>query len=163
MASAALARVGEQGSIESLPSTRGYGNPSRSVRPRVVERPTSALPRAGERPAPYPTILIAAPNSDARRWLVNSLTDDNYLVLEADCDREVLRIATVHSRPIHVLLLDNHLIDEALMKRLQHIRPQAQIVILGQEADAGAPSTVAVLAKARQLLKPAQQMAARTS
>lgn len=160
MARSALARTREQGSIQSLPPNRRYGN-LRSISPSVVERPSSGLPNVDERPEGYPTILIAARNPDVRRWVMSSLTNENYLVLEADCDREVLRIATVHSRPIQVLLLEEHLIDEALRKLVERLRPQLQILMVEHEADARAPSRLAVLAKARQLLKPAPQMAAR--
>ena len=87
--------------------------------------------------------------------MVHSLRQDNCLVLEADSLSRVLDVVKVHSRPIHVLLLDVSIGDLALAALVQRYRSGIQVLFVtksSSQAPHDALPPDGALAKARELL-----------
>lgn len=158
MASAALTIPHRAHAIRPLARDPEYRRPLETTRPSEVDRPSAAFSGRVEKPVPYPTVLIATVSPEMRMWLSCSLKQDDYLLLEAQSDSEVLQVARCHSRPIQVLLLQNHLVDDSLLKVLERMRPDAQVVIVEDESGQGGLPAALALAKVRQLLESIQQM-----
>jgi hypothetical protein len=94
---------------------------------------------------PYPTILVARDDNGLDRTLINCLERDGFHVLEASGWEQVFNAVRVHSRPIHVLLVDASMGIHVPM--LKKHRSELQVVLVQKPVDADA-----VLAKVRQLL-----------
>jgi hypothetical protein len=91
----------------------------------------------------YPTILVAK-NEGLDGPLVNTLQRSGFHVLEADW-AHVFDVVKVHSRPIHLLLVDVSM--DAHVPILKKHRSELQVVFVRKPVD-----TDVVLAKVRQLL-----------
>ncbi len=97
----------------------------------------------------FPTVLVAA-NNGTFRLLVDSLQQDGCLVLEAHSEQEALRVASIHSRKIDVLLADASVNGPFLNEALKPYRLETRVLLTkGQPQDA--------LAEVRQLLKCRQE------
>jgi hypothetical protein len=92
----------------------------------------------------YPTILVAV-DEGLDFHLVRSLQLKGFHVLEADDWEHLFSVVRVHSRPIHLLLVDVSM--DARVPILKEHRSELQIVFVNKPVDADA-----VLAKVRQLL-----------
>jgi DNA-binding response OmpR family regulator len=68
--------------------------------------------------------LVAEEDDELRSALSNSLRQDGYLVLEAHDVPSVLGIARVHSRPIHLLLIDVSIDNHTLAALRKPYRPE---------------------------------------
>ena len=82
---------------------------------------------------PLPTILVAGsppPSSDA----VAVLQRDGYLVLESRDEGEAMEIVRMHSRPIHVMLIDESALGHTLASRLTMYRPQMRVLFIDWNA-----------------------------
>ncbi len=106
--------------------------------------------------APHPTVLIATATPEISRWLSSSLKRENYLLLEAQTTTEVLRFARFHSRPIQVLLMQDHLIDDTLAGLLARLRPGMRVVVIQPEDGQPSLSVARALDTVRQLMQPVQ-------
>jgi hypothetical protein len=105
-----------------------------------------------ERSEGFPTVLIAG-NDDSLTVFVEALKLDGYLVLVAsDCDAAV-RVASIHSRPIHLLATDRSIDPRTLTERLKPLR-LGTIPVLSVSGQPGA-----ALAEVRKLIKPPPQSA----
>ena len=92
----------------------------------------------------YPTILVARDDGlDCR--LVRSLQRKGFHVLEADDWEHLFSVVRVHSRPIHLLLVDVSM--DARVPILKEHRSELQVLFVKKPVDADE-----VLAKVRQLL-----------
>jgi len=126
------------------------------VRAEQYVRMSTEHHQYSKEPEPYPTVLVAADNGEKRQPLVCGLRQDNCLVLEADSLGRVLDVVKVHSRPIHLLLLDVQIGDAAWATLLNRYRPDMQILFVmssSHEVRTEALPPHAALAKARELLK----------
>ena len=92
----------------------------------------------------YPTILVALDEGLDYR-LVRSLQLKGFHVLEADNWEHLFNVVRVHSRPIHLLLVDVSM--DARVPILKEHRSELQVVFVKKPVDADA-----VLAEVRQLL-----------
>ena len=54
----------------------------------------------------FPTVIVTGDDSELRSDLVNLLRLEGYHVLEAHDAGDAFHIAIVHSRPIHLILMD---------------------------------------------------------
>jgi DNA-binding NtrC family response regulator len=93
----------------------------------------------------YPTVLVAHGDEGVRSTLVNSLRRNGFHVLEANDWVHVFDVVKVHSRPIHLLLVDVSM--DARVQILKEHRSELQVLFVKKPVDADD-----VLAKARQLL-----------
>lgn len=96
---------------------------------------------------PLPTVLIAGASpqiSDA----VDVLQRDGYLVLESHDENETMDIIRLHSRPIHVMLIDESVFGRNLASRLNPYRPQMRVVFMDWDARQN------VCSKVREILDP---------
>lgn len=59
----------------------------------------------------FPTVLVVVRNDELRRDLVDDLSHDRSLVLEADNEGGAIVHVMSHSRPIHVVLVEMNLQD----------------------------------------------------
>jgi hypothetical protein len=109
-------------------------------------KPNQKATPAGD-PQGVPTILVVG-NDDRLAVLAESLQADGYLVLRAsDCD-DAVRVATVHSRVIHVLLMYDSPSASNLPEILKPFRLDEMLVLKVTGPPRGA------LAEVRQLVKP---------
>jgi hypothetical protein len=92
----------------------------------------------------YPTVLVARDDDGLDGPLVQVLQRNGFHVLEADW-AHVFDVVRVHSRPIHVLLVDVSV--DAHVPILKKYRSELQVVFVKKPIDADV-----VLAKVRQLL-----------
>ncbi len=93
------------------------------------------------------------------QWLSSSLKPENYLLLEARSAAEVLHFAKVHSRPIHVLLVQDHFVDATLAELLTRLRPGMQVVTVQHEDGPPGLSVGRALDTVRELLQPVRKVA----
>ena len=96
-------------------------------------------------PQPYPTVLVARDDDGLDGPLVHCLQRNGFHVLEADDWEHVFDVVRVHSRPIHLLLVDVSM--DARVPILKEHRSELQVVFVKKPVDADV-----VLAKVRQLL-----------
>ena len=80
----------------------------------------------------YPTILLADDDDELRCALVEAIRREGYLVLEAHDRASALHAVQVHSRRIHMLLIDASLCDSAWAELLKQYRPDMRIVLLAR-------------------------------
>jgi hypothetical protein len=90
------------------------------------------------------TVLVAGDGDELDRLLVNCLRRNGFHVLEGDWE-VVFDVVRVHSRPIHLLLVDVSM--DSRVPILKDHRSELQIVFVKKPVDADV-----VLAKVRQLL-----------
>lgn len=76
------------------------------------------------------------------------LQRDNYLVLESRDENETMDIIRLHSRPIHVMLIDESVFSHNLASRLSQYRPQMHVVFMDWNARQN------VCCKVREILDP---------
>jgi CheY-like chemotaxis protein len=105
----------------------------------------------------FPTILVAEEDDELRYALAHNLGHDGYLVLEAPDWPSALGIARVHSRPIHLLLIDVGMDNHTAL--LKQYRPEMRVFFVTRHPheglrDALAPETA--LAKVRAFFKPSK-------
>jgi DNA-binding response OmpR family regulator len=77
----------------------------------------------------FPTILLAEDDNELRKALAHSLRQYGYLVLEAHDGPSALCIARIHSRPIHLLLMDVD-IDSHTSASLRQYRPEMSVLYI---------------------------------
>jgi hypothetical protein len=75
----------------------------------------------------FPTIPMAENDEELRYGLAQRLRHDGYLVLEAEDMPGVLSVALVHSRPIHLLLMDPSMESRTLAATLEKYRPEMRV------------------------------------
>jgi CheY-like chemotaxis protein len=92
----------------------------------------------------YPTVLVARDDSGLNGVLVDRLRSENYNVLEADSG-DVFDVVRVHSRAIHLLLVDVSM--DAHVPILKKHRSELQVVFVKKPVDADE-----VLTKVRKIL-----------
>jgi hypothetical protein len=93
----------------------------------------------------YPTVLFACYEDGLDGGLVHSLRRNGFHVLEADNWEHVFNAVRVHSRPIHLLIVDVSM--DARVPFLKKHRSELQVLFVKKPVDADD-----VLAKVRQLL-----------
>jgi CheY-like chemotaxis protein len=98
----------------------------------------------------FPTILVAG-NDGRLRDMIRTLELGGYLVLKALDAADALRIVKVHSRLIHLLLMDVSLNGLALAETLTYM-PGMQLLVVTGDLET-------TLAQVRQLLKRPMQKA----
>jgi len=111
----------------------------------------------------FPTILIAEYNIENRDWLVETLQEQGYLVLQAENSSEALHIARIHSRHIHVMLTDGSSHGRTLAAKLQQYRPEMRVLFVAANGTGSVSDLVApgkALAKVRELVKEPSRTAA---
>ena len=118
-----------------------------------IEECSSNEPRPSEA---FPTIIVASKNLELREWLSRGLSQGiDPLVLEADSESAVLNFVKMHSRPIHVLLIDCALDFQGLVATVARYRRDLRTFLVswnsGEDAP-GALSPEAALAKAEEAL-----------
>ena len=108
-----------------------------------------------EKRSGFPTILLAEDDNELRNALAHSLRQNGYLVLEAHDGPSALGIARIHSRPIHLLLIDVDMDDHTSAFLKQH-RPEMSVLYITRhphEALHDALDQETVLAKVREFFK----------
>jgi len=116
-------------------------------KPRGVSKP--------EEPHAYPTVLVAAVDREMRQQLVRSFPGDKCLVLEADTKVRLVEVVTVHSRPIHILLLDVDLGCSAWASKLKCYKSCMQVLLVAKRSNQWRSDVLSpewALAKAKGLL-----------
>ncbi|MEO8594929.1 MAG: hypothetical protein ABI759_16535 [Candidatus Solibacter sp.] len=78
------------------------------------------------------------------------LQRDGYLVLESRDEDEAMDIIRLHSRPIHLMLIDESAYGRELAARLNQYRPQMQVVFVDWDARQN------VCLKVKEILGPLQ-------
>ena len=96
-------------------------------------------------PNTYPTVLVARDDDGLNDALISCLQRNGFHVLEAHDWEHVVDVVRVHSRPIHLLLV-NESVDAQVSIVKEH-RSELQIMVVNKPVDADV-----VLAKVRQLL-----------
>jgi hypothetical protein len=118
-------------------------------------RPTNGAPAADQHPRlSHPTILVASSNDELRQRLASSLRADNCLVLDVDSLNGMLDAVIVHSRPIHVLMLDVGL-GRNMIGHLKRYRSGMHVVLMDDTHEAGMEDALAAdaaLSRARLLV-----------
>ena len=94
---------------------------------RTTPKPSEHV---SEHPGGYPTVLIAVHADEMRRAVAAKLERHNWLVLEADSIDSALHFVQMHSRPIHVVVLDAAIRDSAQGALFGKYRPNMHIVAL---------------------------------
>jgi CheY-like chemotaxis protein len=84
------------------------------------------------RPRGYPTVIVTEENNDSREVLVDALRREGYLVLEAHNSPSALDIVRTHSRPIHLLLINENADHRILAHELQEYRREMNVLFVGQ-------------------------------
>lgn len=98
----------------------------------------------------FPTVLVTGDDSELRSDLVNLLLLEGYYVLEAHDAADAFHIAIVHSRPIHLLLMDLGMEGSSLLAaRLRPYRDEMRVLFRTKTDDMDK-----LLAKVGELLKP---------
>jgi DNA-binding response OmpR family regulator len=92
----------------------------------------------------YPTILVARDDGGLDGTLINYLQRNGFHVLDADSS-DVFDVVKIHSRPIHLLLVDVSM--EAQLPILKKHRSELQVMLVKKPVGADD-----VLARVRQLL-----------
>jgi len=93
----------------------------------------------------YPTVLVAGDDNGLDGTLINCLQRNGFHVLEAGDWEQVFHAVRVHSRPIHLLLVDASM--EAHVPMLRQHRSELQVVFVKKPVDADV-----VLANVREVL-----------
>ena len=93
----------------------------------------------------YPTVLVARDDEGLHGTLIDCLQRNGFHVLEAHDWEHVFDVVRVHSRPIHLLLVDESM--DAHVPILKKHRSELQVMFVKKPVDADV-----VLAKVRQLL-----------
>jgi hypothetical protein len=109
-------------------------------------------------------VLIAASGS-RRQYLADHLLEEKCLILKANDAAQMLEVVRLHSRPIHVLLVDAD-IAPVMAEVLQRYRPGMRVVSVTWSADSSRLDAVlpdAALGKALDILKDAAAKVASTS
>jgi len=104
----------------------------RCVRHERVPRPAY--------PSNFPTVLVAAKSVELGQRLLEGIEEEKVLVLKARNQRELLGIVQLHSRPIHVVLLDID-IGERMAAHLKRYRAKMHLVLVSGEPP-GHPNSV---------------------
>lgn len=95
----------------------------------------------------FPTIIVASKDAGVRSGLLRDLVRAAApLVLEADSEAAILDFVKLHSRPVHVLLVDSTLSQPEFVANLRQYRREMNVVLVAEYG----PS--AAVAKARKLL-----------
>jgi hypothetical protein len=92
----------------------------------------------------FPTVLVARDDNGLDGPLVHHLQRNGFHVLDADW-AHIFDVVRVHSRPIHLLLIDVSM--EARVPVLKDHRPELQVLFIKKPVD-----TDDVLANVRKLL-----------
>lgn len=106
-------------------------------------------------PYDHPTVLVAIRDPELRNALVQSLRHDDCLVLEAASSTDAFHLVRTHSRPIHVMVIDESMKTELKTAVEQH-RPQTRILLFagyGNEGGQDVLTPETALDKIRQVLK----------
>jgi CheY-like chemotaxis protein len=77
-----------------------------------------------------PTILVAGLNQAYRDWLVSSIQQQGYFVLEAEDDSEAIELVKMHSRPIHLLLAGEGSAGRSLAMTVKPYRPAMRVLFV---------------------------------
>jgi DNA-binding NtrC family response regulator len=93
----------------------------------------------------YRTVLVARDDNGLDGTLINCLQRNGFHVLEAGDWEQVFHAVRVHSRPIHLLLVDASM--EAHVPMLRQHRSELQVVFVKKPVDADV-----VLANVREVL-----------
>ncbi len=96
-------------------------------------------------PQPYPTVLVARDDDGLDGTLIHCLQRNGFHVLEAHDWERVFNVVRMHSRPIHLLLVNESM--DAHVSILKEHRSELQVMFVKKPVDADV-----VLAKVRQLL-----------
>jgi DNA-binding response OmpR family regulator len=110
----------------------------------------------------FPTILLAEDDNELRNALAHSLRQYGYLVLEAHDGPGALAIARIHSRPIHLLLIDVDM-DDHTSVFLKLYRPETSVMHITRhpnEALQDALGQETVLAKVQEFFKASKEESA---
>ena len=102
----------------------------------------------------FPTVLVAEDDEQFRHALAENLRREGYHVLEAHDEADAYQVITVHSRLIHLLLIDMS-IDGASATRPKQYQSKLQVLFITKIDDIGA-----LLTKVREVLKPPEKRAA---
>jgi CheY-like chemotaxis protein len=127
--------VKQSGGCIYASSTVGSGSTFDIFLPNVEERAAAtvgAIP-SDRRPAGDETILIAEDDPLVRRFVVTSLGQQGYRVLEAPDGGQALRVAADLTEPIHLLLTDvvmPVLGGAELATRLAKLRPDLRVLFM---------------------------------
>lgn len=93
----------------------------------VPRKLKASHPQNGARAA-FPTVLVAVPDQELRQSVVDNLSQDRCLVLEADTEDEAITVVIAHSRPIHVAVVGARMHSQGLQQRLRCYRPNLNVV-----------------------------------
>ena len=104
----------------------------------------------------FPTVLVAETEDSPRDFLVRTLQQQGYLVLEAQDAAEALEMVKVHSRPIDLMLTEGGPEGRTLAATLQQYRPRMSVVFVSTEAHGGMSfkALTAALTRVQDLVKP---------
>ena len=110
-----------------------------------------------------PTILVAG-SALRHRDIFADLKREGYVVLECHNESEALDIARIHSRPIHVMLVDGDRYGRDLGSKLIPYRPHMRILFINSTATENDRDELAphlVVDRLRELFKPKNAEVAR--
>src|SRR5215472_15025432 len=85
----------------------------------------------------FPTVLVAEDDEQFRHTLAENLRWEGYHVLEAYDEADAYQVITVHSRVIHLLLIDMS-IDGASATRPKQYQSKLQVLFITKIDDIGA-------------------------
>lgn len=91
-------------------------------------------------------ILIAEPNDQIRRRIVEVMSNCGYKTAWADC-REML-YAAVMRVPFHVVLMSNQILKNSpeemasLIRRIRHLQPETRVVLINISAISAIDETI---------------------
>ena len=102
-----------------------------------------------------PTVVIAGTALRDQNGLAAHLQSAGYLVLECHDRPEAVEIARLHSRPIHIMLMDDNGQNRDLASMLLKYRPQMRILFINWAATESQRDTLAphmVLRRVQEIL-----------
>src|SRR5215831_15137152 len=115
---------------------------------------------------PLPTVLVTGNALRHRDAIIAELHREGYLVLECPNQSDALEIARLHSRPIHIMLMDDDGHHRDLASKLHPYRPHTHVLFINWGATENADDAVAphlALRRIHEILKPAGEQLTRNA
>ena|SRR5438045_3401940 len=106
---------------------------------------------------PLSTILVTGSALRDRDTFVVGLQHQGYVVLEAHSETEAVEIARLHSRPIHIMLIDGDVCGRSLSAKLSRYRTSMTTLFINWSTTENEHDTLAphlVPRKIREILEP---------
>jgi hypothetical protein len=127
---------------KKIPTLSDSIRPSESILNSALEGnmlPVMPLPGGVLQNASFPTVLVAELDDKLRTRFVAGLRRRGFIVLEALCDSEALERIKIHSRHIHLMLVNGNANGRMLAATLKPYRPDMEVIFVRENEREAAP------------------------